>query len=157
MDHELGKHEMSIDISRVPTHVSSLVFVLSAFAGAKLHDIITPEVEFKNVSTNESLCRYNHNIESKTGADGFTAIIMCRLTRTQAKGPCTVKSWRSDEKSSLKQLSNSNAGSNNSFHSPKDSGRPGAAQGWHVQALGEMSMGHAGDYAPILETVQTLW
>jgi stress response protein SCP2 len=78
---EQGTHTVEIDLHELPANVSELVFVISAWGGATLLDIISPSVSFCETAGAE-LCSYDLDAHDKVAKK--TAVIMCRLYK--AKG-----------------------------------------------------------------------
>ena len=79
-----GSHTIHIDLQMVPSNVTTLVFVLSAFNAAKLAEFQSPAVRFADEATGVDLCSYNLEAHNKTAS--LTAIVMCKLYRVQSGG-----------------------------------------------------------------------
>mmetsp|Transcript_6714 Transcript_6714/g.17280 ORF Transcript_6714/g.17280 Transcript_6714/m.17280 type:complete len:853 (-) Transcript_6714:134-2692(-) len=79
-----GTHTIHIDLSLMPVKVAMCVFVISAWNGAKLSDIVSPLVSFSDADAEDSaspLCVYELDKQDKI--DHLTSVIMCKLYRTQ--------------------------------------------------------------------------
>jgi len=80
-----GSHTIQLDLGTLPASITSLFFVLSAFTGT-LKDILKPAVSFTNATSGEELCSYN--LEAHNKQDSQTAVIMCKLYRSDLQ-----KAW----------------------------------------------------------------
>jgi len=70
-----GTHIIELNVRRIPSHIQSIVFVLSAFSRAKLKDIIQPTVHVHDSTTGMELCKYSH--DSSVSANNKAVIMSC--------------------------------------------------------------------------------
>ena len=78
-----GTHTINIDLARLKTNITSLMFVLSAYAGATLADITSASVAFRDADVpadGEALCSYHLDAHDKVAA--LTSVVMCKFYRT---------------------------------------------------------------------------
>jgi stress response protein SCP2 len=79
-----GNHTIQIDLGALRSDVTSLVFVLSAFMNAKLSDILSASISFRDSDASADdapLCCYD--LSSHDKVDHLTSVIMCKLYRKQ--------------------------------------------------------------------------
>ena len=87
MEAQSGTHTINIDLEAVPASITTLVFVLSAWAQATLADIIQPTIKFRNADADPStdpLCVYD--LDSHDKISHLTSVIMCKLYRSSRAG-----------------------------------------------------------------------
>eukprot|EP00954_Amorphochlora_amoebiformis_P009499 738617-Amorphochlora_amoeboformis.AAC.1 len=73
-----GSHLVNVRMDGLPAGTHSLFFVLSAWNGTILKDILNPNIRCVESKTNRELCRYDH---TKVSTGNKTAVVMCRLHR----------------------------------------------------------------------------
>ena len=78
-----GTHTIHLNLARLNSEITSCVFVISAWAGATLADILSPSIMFTNQAAEEGalpLCTYDLSSHDKISY--LTSVVMCRLYRT---------------------------------------------------------------------------
>merc|ERR1711972_10512 len=94
IDHskQSGTHTIFVHLDQIPPHVHHLYFVLSAWDGAVLSDILQPNVRLVDQqSGGAELCRYN--VESSSDAGRRTSILMCVLRRRVERSSQSCTRW----------------------------------------------------------------
>jgi len=76
-----GSHTITINLRQMPPEVTSIIFVVSGFAGAKLKDILNPAIACTDPVTGTELCRYD--LERHNKVDSQTAVVMCQLYKNK--------------------------------------------------------------------------
>mmetsp|Transcript_31352 Transcript_31352/g.47617 ORF Transcript_31352/g.47617 Transcript_31352/m.47617 type:complete len:794 (-) Transcript_31352:112-2493(-) len=80
-----GTHTIHLDLQSLDAGITSCVFVISAWADAKLSDIVSPSISFTDEEADgEPLCTYNLDAHDKISH--LTSVIMCKLYRKKAGG-----------------------------------------------------------------------
>jgi stress response protein SCP2 len=77
----VGTHTIHINLSQLQPEITSCVFVISAFNGATLSDILTPTISFTDADKDLPLCVYHLDSEDKVSH--LTSVVMCKLYRTR--------------------------------------------------------------------------
>ena len=80
-----GTHTINLNLEALDRAITSCVFVISAFGGATLSDIITSSIAFSDANAGgvaPPLCTYNLDAHDKVSY--LTSVIMCRLYRATA-------------------------------------------------------------------------
>jgi tellurium resistance protein TerZ len=80
-----GKHTIKVDLSKLPLHIKSMYFTISAWQ-TTLKDILSPYVMFIDPETKQELCSYY--FENKDTGNN-TAVIMAKMSREKVGG-----SWK---------------------------------------------------------------
>ena len=79
-----GTHIIHIDLKALDAAITSCVFVISAWAGATLSDILSPSISFSDADAEEDApppCTYDPDAHDKISY--LTSVIMCKLYRTR--------------------------------------------------------------------------
>ena len=84
-----GSHTIHLDLQALPSNVTSCVFVLSAYAGATMADIVSPSISFTDAESGSELCKYDLDAQDKVSY--LTSVIMCRLYRVDNLGTWHVQ------------------------------------------------------------------
>ena len=87
-DRKSGTHTINVNLSSLPHNVQTLYFAVSAFAGAKLGDIIQPSVHLIDSTAGHGameLCSYEVEDLEESNARK-TAVLMCALRRERVGG-----------------------------------------------------------------------
>merc|ERR1712137_91391 len=79
-----GTHTIHLDLESMDPAITSCIFVLSAFAGAKLADILSPSISFIDRDTGGNLCAYD--LEADDKIPHLTSVIMCKPLVMRSKG-----------------------------------------------------------------------
>lgn len=82
MESQQGTHTITIDLERLPSNITTCMFVISAWADATLADIVSPFIAFRDDNAPENaapLCKYNLDKHDKISH--LTSVIMCKLYR----------------------------------------------------------------------------
>lgn len=83
VDGKNGLHTIVLNLTEFSPDVTSLFFVLSAWANATLYDIKDASIRFYDPQSNGTLCLYNLDAHDKVS--DLTSIIMCKLYRTSGE------------------------------------------------------------------------
>ena len=80
-----GRHTIDINLHNLSNKIGTLYFTLSSWGGAKLADIVRPEIRFFDPEEKslEPLIRYE--LDGKPTGD-WTAVIMACVSRTKPEG-----------------------------------------------------------------------
>jgi stress response protein SCP2 len=90
MSDQSGTHTIHINLAELPVSITSCIFVISAYAGATLADIISPSISFRDADADDQsdpLCTYD--LDSHDKISHLKSIFMCKLfrsTRESANG-----------------------------------------------------------------------
>ena len=87
MRHGGGTHTITLDLLALDQDITSCVFVISAYAGATLMDILSPSIAFTDADAGpgaEPLCTYDLDAHDKVSH--LTAVVMCKLYRARQGG-----------------------------------------------------------------------
>lgn len=80
-----GVHTITLNLKELPAHITSLVFVLSAWAEATLHDITRASIRCSDADKDPSgvapLCSYDLDAHDKISH--LKSIVMCKLYRRE--------------------------------------------------------------------------
>ncbi|CAJ1955671.1 unnamed protein product [Cylindrotheca closterium] len=82
MEAQQGTHTITIDLEKLPSSVTTCIFVISAWADATLADIVSPSIAFRDDDAPQDaapLCKYN--LDNHDKISHLTSVIMCKLYR----------------------------------------------------------------------------
>ncbi len=81
MGHLSGQHTMQVWLSAFPPRVAALYVVVSAYADARLSDIVQPHVSVRDPSTGTELCKYVLEDQPMAERQAMKAVVLCSFTR----------------------------------------------------------------------------
>eukprot|EP00568_Trieres_chinensis_P011517 CAMPEP_0183315308 /NCGR_PEP_ID=MMETSP0160_2-20130417/51318_1 /TAXON_ID=2839 ORGANISM="Odontella Sinensis, Strain Grunow 1884" /NCGR_SAMPLE_ID=MMETSP0160_2 /ASSEMBLY_ACC=CAM_ASM_000250 /LENGTH=115 /DNA_ID=CAMNT_0025480835 /DNA_START=1 /DNA_END=348 /DNA_ORIENTATION=+ len=87
MEVDGGTHTIHIHLDRMDSNITTCVFVISSWAEARLSDITSASISFKDSDAEPEaapLCTYDLDAHDKISH--LTSVIMCKLYRTTKGG-----------------------------------------------------------------------